>query len=99
MLRSMKLAQPHDISACALAAFKLGLYMTVSEKTPEETTLTDVIEAGLLQLLDHRYGDGLVYLREAEERDLLSRAIRLGLVSPDGYITPKGQAALARMSA
>ena len=65
---------------------------------PQAGAHPESIEDALLQLLDHRYGDGLVYLREDEERALLSRAMRLGLVSPDGYITPKGQHALAQMS-
>ncbi len=73
--------------------------MTSTVDTAQETPPADALEGAMLQLLDHRFGDGLVYLREDEERDLLSRAIRLGLVSPDGYITPKGQAALAHMTA
>lgn len=64
----------------------------------EQPAQSESLETALLQLLDHRYGDGLVYLHEDEERGLLSRAMRLGLVSPDGYITPKGQSALARMT-
>ena len=52
-----------------------------------------------MALLDHRYGDGLVYLREASERSILSRAIRRGLVSAEGYLTPAGLALLARHDA
>jgi len=44
----------------------------------------------LLTLLGQHYGDGLVYLREAEDRQLLKRAMVLGLVSEDGYLTPAG---------
>lgn len=69
--------------------------MKSSQAIAEEPPQGDSIEPDLLQLLDHRYGDGLVYLREDEERGLLAQAIRLGLVSPDGYITPKGQSAIA----
>ena len=73
--------------------------MTQPPQIAEDPPQSESIESALLELLDRRYGDGLVYLREDEERGLLIRAIRLGLVSPDGYITPKGQAALARMPA
>lgn len=44
----------------------------------------------LLTLLSQHYGDGLVYLRETGDRRLLKRAIVLGLVSEDGYLTPAG---------
>jgi hypothetical protein len=44
----------------------------------------------LLTLLGQHYGDGLVYLREPDDRRLLMRAIVLGLVSEDGYLTPDG---------
>ena len=69
--------------------------MNAPQAIAEEPPQGESIEPELLKLLDHRYGDGLVYLREDEERGLLARAIRLGLVSPDGYITPKGQSAIA----
>ena len=69
--------------------------MNASQAIAEDPPQGDPIEPDLLRLLDHRYGDGLVYLREDDERGLLARAIRLGLVSPDGYITPKGQSAIA----
>ena len=75
--------------------------MNTSETVSDDSSAdqpSEFLEPALLQLLDHRYGDGLVYLREDDERDLLTRAIRLGLVSPDGYITPKGQSAIARLA-
>lgn len=54
------------------------------------------VEAALLQLLGHRFGDGLVYLREDSERRLYERAVGLGLISVEGYLTPAGRALLAR---
>lgn len=69
--------------------------VTAVEKGEPQVGGDDVGDA-MLQLLGHRYGDGLVYLREDEERGLLDRAIRLGFVSQDGYITPEGQSVLAR---
>ena len=44
----------------------------------------------LAQFLGRRYGDGLVYIQEREDRVLLLLAIRLGLVSEEGYLTPSG---------
>ena len=45
----------------------------------------------LIALLGQRYGDGLVYLRGGNDHALLQRAIQMGLVSDDGYLTPSGQ--------
>ena len=56
----------------------------------------DTAERELLQLLDHRYGDGLVYLRDAAERKLYEFAIRLGLINIEGYLTPAGRSLIAR---
>ena len=53
-------------------------------------------ERALADLLGHRYGDGLVYLREAQERGLLRTAMARGLVSREGYLTPAGRSLLAR---
>ncbi len=54
------------------------------------------IDQDIIRLLSHRYGDGLVYLRDSAERALLDRAVRLGLVTREGYLTPAGRAILAR---
>lgn len=53
--------------------------------------------SALLRLLNQRFGDGSIYLSDAQDRDLLKRAIILELVSPDGYLTPKGYAYRARI--
>lgn len=44
----------------------------------------------LFALLGHHFGDGLIYLRGAKDRMLLSEAQTLGLVSEDGYLTNAG---------
>lgn len=53
-------------------------------------------EQAIAELLAHRFGDGLVYLRDHADRQLLQRAVRLGLVNSEGYVTPSGLALLAR---
>lgn len=54
------------------------------------------VDRGIVMLLGHRYGDGLVYLRSASEQPLFHEAVKLGLVSSEGYVTPRGLALLAR---
>ena len=48
-------------------------------------------------LLDHRFGDGMVYLVHADERRLLKHAISAGLVSPEGFLTASGYRFWRRM--
>jgi len=57
---------------------------------------TEQLDQAILQLLGHRYGDGLVYFRDDGERRLFERAVNLGLVSREGYLTPAGKSFLAR---
>ena len=56
----------------------------------------DDVDQAMLSLLGHRYGDGLVYLRNDGEQQLYHEAVRLGLVSSEGYVTPRGLSLLAR---
>jgi hypothetical protein len=56
----------------------------------------DDVDQGIVKLLGHRYGDGLVYLRNDREEQLFHEAVRLGLVSSEGYVTPRGLSVLAR---
>ncbi len=58
--------------------------------------LSEQVDEALLQLLGHRYGDGLVYLRDDGERRLFERAVSMGLVSREGYLTPAGRSLIAR---
>ena len=53
------------------------------------------VDPAIVKLLAHRYGDGLVYLRGAEERQLYARAVGLGLINRDGYVTPEGRELIA----
>ena len=57
------------------------------------------VDKAIVQLLGHRYGDGLVYLRDDGERSVLARAVSMGLVSSEGYLTPAGLSVLARNGA
>jgi hypothetical protein len=49
-----------------------------------------VTEQDVAIVLDHRFGDGLVYLVDAKERPVLEHAISQGLVSSEGFLTPSG---------
>ena len=60
------------------------------------TELLERIDDTLVQLLDHHFGDGLVYLRDPDERGHLERAKELGLVNAEGYLTPAGRSVLAQ---
>jgi hypothetical protein len=62
----------------------------------EQRRQIDDVDQAMLILLGHRYGDGLVYLRSDGEQQLYHEAVRLGLVSSEGYLTPRGLSLLAR---
>lgn len=62
----------------------------------EQARQADDVDQAILMLLGHRYGDGLVYLRNDREQPLFDEAVRLGLVSSEGYVTPRGLSLLAR---
>ncbi len=57
---------------------------------------TEDVDQAILMLLGHRYGDGLVYLQNDAEEQLFDQAVQLGLVSSEGYVTPRGLSVLAR---
>ncbi len=50
----------------------------------------------LARVLQHRYGDGTVYLPRTGARPVLRLCMQLGLVSDEGFITRKGRELLAR---
>jgi hypothetical protein len=54
------------------------------------------LEIRIAQVLQYHYGDGLVYLPGDWPGYLLSRARDLGFIDPEGYLTRKGRALLAR---
>ena len=51
-------------------------------------------DSSIARLLGHRFGDGLVYFRDEEERSLFGLAIERGLLSQEGYLTPEGHSFL-----
>ena len=53
------------------------------------------VDPALLKLLRNRYGDGLVYLRGSEDRELCRRAGAQGLISTEGYVTSAGRSLLS----
>lgn len=60
--------------------------------------LSEQVDQALLQLLAHRFGDGLVYLGDDSERRLFERAVSMGLVNREGYLTPAGRSLIARFN-
>ena len=50
----------------------------------------DQSDADLAQLLDQRFGDGLVYLCGPSDKARLREAVRRGFVDEEGYLTPEG---------
>jgi len=52
--------------------------------------MTQREKTALAALLDHHFGDGMVYLRDRGDRSLLAHAMQLGLVSEEGYLTSAG---------
>ena len=51
--------------------------------------------SGIARLLGHRFGDGLIYIRDESERYLFHLAVERGLISPEGYLTLEGHSFLA----
>ncbi len=62
---------------------------------PEE--LPEHLDPAIVQLLTNRYGDGLVYLRGEDEPGAYERAMNMGLISREGYLTPRGRSLIARL--
>ena len=54
------------------------------------TQTLEVTERDVATVLDHRFGDGLVYLLDAEEKPVLEHARNQGLVNREGFLTPSG---------
>tara|TARA_Y100001934_G_scaffold231456_1_gene279606 strand:- start:255 stop:464 length:210 start_codon:yes stop_codon:yes gene_type:complete len=55
-----------------------------------------IADRALVASLGHRYGDGIVYLSEASERELFDAAVQRGYVNASGYLIPAGRTLLAR---
>ena len=63
------------------------------------TLLTDLdkdMESDIAGVLEHRYGDGLVYLPKYQPERLFKMAKTEGFVDPEGYLTRKGRCLLAK---
>ncbi len=58
------------------------------ERKPED--LTPMEELAVATLLGQHYGDGLLYLYNRYDRLLFKKALRMGLVDAEGYLTPAG---------
>ena len=56
----------------------------------------EVHEDQIAQLLEFRFGDGLVYIPRNRPKHLFSIAKKRGFIDPEGYLTRKGRALLAR---
>lgn len=54
------------------------------------------LEARIAQVLEHRYGDGMVYLPKEWPEQLLSLARQFEFIDEEGYLTRKGRTLLAR---
>jgi hypothetical protein len=53
--------------------------------------MTAFEEVAIANLLGHRFGDGLIYVRSRDDKRLLKRAMRLGFVDEGGYLTTLGK--------
>ncbi len=56
----------------------------------------DPTDAQLISILDHHYGDQLVYLHENTPWSLYTFARKLGYIDEEGYVTNKGRILLDR---
>jgi len=54
------------------------------------------LELRIARVLEHRYGDGMVYLPKEWPEQLLSLAKQFGFIDAEGYLTRKGRTLLAR---
>ncbi len=65
-------------------------------KLMELQGLNHDLERRVAGLLANRYGDGTLYLSQADAKGLLDLAIQRGFVSDEGFVTRQGRAFLAR---
>ena len=56
----------------------------------------DLEERQMAELLECRYGDGMVYLPRTRPRQLLSIAKNSGFIDAEAYLTRKGRILLSR---
>lgn len=65
-------------------------------RTGRAAAKVKVNQAEVVRLLSQRFGDGLVYMAEDADQEILRQAIDAGLVSADGQLTTAGYRALKR---
>jgi len=67
--------------------------MTIMSAATWATAPSDI---ELARVLQHRYGDGTVYLLDRGAKQIFGACLQLELVSDEGFITKKGRELLAR---
>ena len=60
------------------------------------TDLEQDMESDIAKVLEHRYGDGLVYLPKHQPESLFKMATSEGFIDHEGYLTRKGRSLLAK---
>jgi len=68
----------------------------IKTEVPTNSPQQEVPESHIAALLEHRFGDHVVYLPRYSGRDLDSLARKLGYIDRGGYLTRKGRALIAR---
>ncbi len=63
----------------------------------EPQKLPERVDPEIIELLANRYGDGLVFSRTANAPGAYDRAMNMGLISREGYLTPAGRSLVARL--
>ena len=56
----------------------------------------EVPESRIADMLECHFGDGMVYLPRNQPKVLYDIAMKQGFIDPEGYLTRKGRALLAR---
>ena len=54
------------------------------------------VDSEIAKVLEHRYGDGLVYLPKHQPESLFELAKQRGFIDQEGYLTRKGRSLLAK---
>ena len=59
--------------------------------TPDQS-----LESDIVRVLEHRYGDGLIYLPQHRPEGLFKIAKSEGFIDSEGYLTRKGRNLIAK---
>jgi hypothetical protein len=60
------------------------------------TDLNEIVESDIAEVLQYRYGDGLVYMAKKQSESIYKQAANQGFVDQEGYLTRKGRNLLAK---